>query len=248
MSAEIEKKLWERINRYIPYLQVLPFVRMVAVCNNLSFGKVDDESDIDLFIVCKEGRLFTTRLLITLILHVLGVRRHRDKVKARFCLSFFIDDSHLDLSAIAFENDYYLAMWIRYLIPVVDYKSDGIGWASRFLDHNLWISDYFSEDLKGYSKDYLLRDAPLFKFFRFVLGGFFGFIWGNAFEWILKRWQLRRASKKALKADERASLIISDNILKFHNIDRRNEYNLKWMEAFGRKKALSKEEFLTIMD
>src|SRR3989338_8633583 len=140
---DIERKLWNRVDRFVWWLRFVPFLRMVAVCNNLSFSKgtseklpsaastaslpcrrigntavastpcflaygsfsgvpkVDDDSDIDLFIVARAGRLFIVRSFSILILHVLGVRLHGKKIKGRFCLSFFIDDTALDLSKIA---------------------------------------------------------------------------------------------------------------------------------------------------
>ncbi|MBI4231920.1 hypothetical protein HY605_01695, partial [Candidatus Peregrinibacteria bacterium] len=119
----LEKKLWQRVNRYVKFLEWIPFLRMLAVCNNLAFDRVTAGSDIDLFIVAKKGRLFIVRTLVTGVLHVLGVRRHGDKVAGRFCLSFFVDDCALDLKKLAIERDIYLAFWIFSMKPVID---DGV--------------------------------------------------------------------------------------------------------------------------
>src|SRR3989338_10492249 len=121
--SELENNLWLKVGRYVPFLRIVPFLKLVAVCNNLAFGKVKEKSDIDLFIIAKSGRLFTVRILVTGILHCLGVRRHGKKIAGRFCLSFFVDDKNLNLEPIAIDKDVYLAYWIKNIRPVLD---DGI--------------------------------------------------------------------------------------------------------------------------
>lgn len=83
------KKLWKKTKRYVELLRMIPFIKMVGVCNNLAFNNPDIESDIDLFIIIKKRRIWLTRLMITGLFHILGVRRHGNKIKGRFCLSFF---------------------------------------------------------------------------------------------------------------------------------------------------------------
>ncbi|MFA6918119.1 MAG: hypothetical protein WC285_04815, partial [Candidatus Gracilibacteria bacterium] len=172
---------------------------MVAVCNNLAFGKVDAKSDIDLFFVAKKGRLFIVRTFVVLFLHLCGVRRHGNKIAGRFCLSFFVDDSFLNLSSIAIKNDIYLAYWIKTMVPVLN---DGI--YSKFVEKNEWIEEYFENDEK-YGR---LRILGSFRkgLLYFMLNGVFG----NFVEFVLKKWQIRRASKKMSKAGAEASIIIGE--------------------------------------
>src|SRR3989338_6543101 len=49
-------KLWKRALRFRFLLQICPFVRTLAVCNSLAYGNATSESDIDLFVVTKNGR------------------------------------------------------------------------------------------------------------------------------------------------------------------------------------------------
>ena len=42
-------------------LNVVPFIKLIAVCNTLSFGAASQESDVDFFIVAKAGRLWLAR-------------------------------------------------------------------------------------------------------------------------------------------------------------------------------------------
>ncbi len=242
MANSLEKRLWRRVRFYLSFLRIVPFVKMVAVCNNLALGKVTEESDIDLFIVAKRGRLFTVRLLVTFILHILGVRRHGDKVSGRFCLSFFIDETYSNLSPIALEDDYYLAFWINSLAPVIDRQ-----YYDHFFNENRWIKKFCDESFSG-SKRYLFSFNPLFDFFRLMLSVPFSFFWGDFIEDFFKKWQLKRAREKAEIVDDRASLIVKENILKFHNLDRRDHYRQLVAEEFGLERSLTNSEFLSVFN
>lgn len=229
----IEKKLWQKSFFYIGFLRIVPFVRMISVCNNLAFSAVDAKSDIDLFIVAKTGRLFFVRTFITFVLQFLAVRRHGNKIAGRFCLSFFVDDSSLCLKDIAIENDIYLAYWTRSMVPLIDENN----FSSRFFRENVWVKNYFENE-----GDFVVNTEKVLansfftdglrQFFAWILGGRFGDFW----EFKLRNWQLKRALRKSLNAGGDASLIVSEHMLKFHNIDRRKKYSKLWEEKFGNAK------------
>ena len=46
---------------FLPFIQTVPFIKMVAVCNTLGYDNAAKDSDIDLFIIAKRGRLFIVR-------------------------------------------------------------------------------------------------------------------------------------------------------------------------------------------
>lgn len=235
-----EKKLWKKVFRYLKFLRMIPFLRMVAVCNNLAFGKTDENSDIDLFVIAEKERLFTARILLTGLLHILGVRRHGNKIAERFCLSFFVDDNNLDLSKIALENDIYLAFWIKSMLPVID---DGV--SEDFLKTNDWAKRFFEkEDDFAIDGQMLMssRKSWLQNFFSWILNGMFG-CW---FEKRMQNWQIKRAKFKARLAGNDASLIVDEHMLKFHNIDRRREYRSAWIKEYGEESKLNREKFLAM--
>lgn len=237
---KVEKILWKKVFRYVRVLKFVPFLRMVAVCNNLSFGMVNEKSDIDLFIVAKKGRLFLVRAFVTFIFSILGVRRHGNKIAGRFCLSFFVDDEFLDLSGIALKNDIYLAFWIKSLVPVLD---DGV--SKEFFIKNTWIGTYFENDSFSWNfrTQVILRPGGVSaRFLKLIFDGDFG----DFIEKKLKSWQLKRADKKAAKISDRSGLIMNEHILKFHNNDRRREYRSLWMEKFENDK-ISREKFSKIL-
>ena len=235
--SKIEKKLWKKVDRYGPLLRHIPFLRYVAVCNNLSFSNTEEGSDIDLFIIAKKGRLFTARIFITFLLQLLGVRRHGNRIKSRFCLSFFVDDSHLDLSSIAISNDIYLAFWLKYQTPILD---DGV--SEDFILENTWIKNYFKDDI-------VFRDDKLFSnksWIKSLLGFLFGGLLGDFVENFLRKWQINRSKKKAELLKDQSGIMISKNILKFHNNDRRREYRNKWFNNYKVDEELELEKFISL--
>ncbi len=233
--TEVERKLWNKADRYGKLLRFVPFLRFAGVCNSLSFGLVDEKSDIDIFIIAKKGRLFFVRTIVTLLFHVLGVRRHGKKIAGRFCLSFFIDDSELCLSSLAIERDIYLAFWVRKMAPLVN---DGV--FTDFVASNSRLLAYFDAPILMSDRDFKSSYTGIFS--SIFAGGF-----GNFLEVILMKWQIKRAALKMNLLDDRSGLIVSEHILKFHNIDRRRSYSLKWFDKYGSSK-ITDEKFSSILE
>lgn len=214
-------------------------MRMAAVCNNLSFGKAENGSDIDLFIVAENGRLFMVRTFITFLFHFFGVRRHGNKIAGRFCLSFFADNSALNLENIAISKDIYLAFWIKSILPLID---DGV--SHEFISANAWARRFFekSEDFKIDRSRLIYKKSFLCRFFEILLDGAVG----NFIENRLRKWQQKRARGKIAAAGELSNLFVGDHVLKFHNVDRRAEYRKIWVEKYGENAKLTEEKFYTL--
>ena len=225
--TEVERDLWKKVEKVGPYLHLIPFLRFAGVCNTLSFGLVDKDSDIDLFIVAKGGRLFIMRIFLVALLHIMGVRGYGDKFTGRFCLSFFVDDRNLDLSEIALSKDIYLAFWLKKMIPVIDMDV-----FTELMECNAWMHKYFDEPVAS-NKAFAVNRPKVFTIIRssieWVLNGFVG----GKIEEVLSWWQIKRATKKAAAFKDQSGLIIKKGILKFHHNDRRGRYSAVWREKFG---------------
>jgi len=228
-----EKKYWRRVSIFLKVLKFVPFLRSVSVCNSLAFGFVDEESDIDLFIVAKEGHLFFVRFVVTFFLQILGVRRHGKKIAGRFCLSFFIDDSVLDFKSLAIEDDIYLAFWLFTLVPVFD-----DGFLSDFLDLNSWIFKFLDVDRYDNKVPLIYSDLGYFaRMVEFFCRGDFG----KFVEKKLMVWQLSRAKNKMENLKDASGTIITSHILKFHNSDRRRYFSRLWVENYSARPITLKE-------
>lgn len=101
------------------------------------------EDDIDFFVICAPGTLWTTRLMATTLLDVGGLRRKpgQTSVRDKICLNMFIDASKLTLPTK--EQDIYAAHEIAQLKPLISKHQSyeafvyANRWVKRFLPHAL---------------------------------------------------------------------------------------------------------------
>lgn len=221
----ISEKHWGKSTRLIRKLAYLPFLKAVCVCNNLAYNNADENSDIDLFIIAAKNRLFLVRTLVTLVTHLAGVRRHGQKISGRVCLSFFVSEDALNLSMVALRPlDIYLAFWLKTLKPVLDR-----GVMTKFEKNNRkFMKKYFPGiyTVNRCRQERVSERAQAYTSFgEWILGGFCG----DMVEKMLKRWQLARAEKKRCRLDDNSGVILSETMLKFHNLDRRRRVNELWL-------------------
>lgn len=208
-----ELELFKKAQKYIKYISWIPGLKMVAVCNSLSMfaTKPNWDSDIDIFIVTCPKRLWIVRILSTIIFQILWVRRHWNKIKKRFCLSFFVTEKWMDFSSFAIENDIYLGYWIYYMKPILNKDNT----YNKFVEINcssFWNileninSNYSLQFLKTYSRyNYKLDKSKLL----------------DLLELILKKTFLPKTLKHKEKLGNPFGLIVTDDILKFHDNDKR---------------------------
>lgn len=214
--AELNRKYGKKVKFFVPFLKYIPFIKAVAVCNTLSFGSADEESDIDLFIITEKGRIFTARILSALLFQMMGVRRHGEKIKNRFCLSFYVAGSDFDMSRIALDKDVYLHFWGRFLDPVF-----GRGIMREFISNNGLYLNICKIDEKKYGDE---RGDVEKKRTAVILERMLNGRIGEGMERLLKNWHLKRLRGRRDLTSETSGVKISDEILKFHNRDRRREY------------------------
>lgn len=222
----IAEKFWTQVRQYGQYVAGVPFVEMVAVCNNLAYDNASETSDIDLFIVIREGRMWLARLLITLILQFFGVRRHGDKVAGRFCLSFFVTPKKLGMEELLqASEDPYLAYWTKLLSPVYGEES-----YKKFTEENRdWVKrsyglNFSEENLKRIT---FREKSGTKKFFEWLWSGMLG----NWTEALIKKLWKPRTLRRAAALGPEAKVKVEDDILKFHNKDRRMEYLERWKKT-----------------
>ncbi len=204
---------YKRLKRVARYLKLIPSIRGIAACNTLAWDNTRVSSDIDIFIVVREGSVWTTRLLAVSPFKILKMRpgvNNRDPL----CFTFFLSDTNLDLSSLALEgSDPYLTYWSRSLVPILD--RDGV--FSEFSKANGW----------------LMSALPNTKLFvkhneRAVKGSVRSVRSPSWFEALARRIQKRRFPEVIQNmANRDTRVVVSDAMLKFHDNDRRAEYRDK---------------------
>ena len=188
-NSIVKFKIAEKIVRW---LRFIPFVRMVAVTGTLAMKNSEKNSDIDFFVVLEKGRIFTGRLLVTLIVHLLGKRRYGDKIKNRICLNYFITTGSLEIR----KQDLFAANEYSFVYPLFGFDT-----FQQFGEANInWIKKYkpnfeFS-DLKP--AKYFVEAKPLQKKIQGFFENLINFLGGDRIELWLKKKQIEKIKRNPL--------------------------------------------------
>lgn len=208
---KVADKKWRKARRVIYLLQFIPFIRLVMVSGSLAMNNTKNESDIDLLIVSKFGRIWTCRGLTTLFIHLIGQRRHGDLTKNRFCLNHYLTDQSLK---IPFQS-LYNSQTYSHLTPMWEEKPPLL--YKQFQKANSWVGNYLS--LYPFSEGGYLRRIKtncLLGFFRKTIETILDNKVGNALELLLREFQKRRIKKDPLTDQKGGRVIFNDRQLEFH--------------------------------
>lgn len=248
-----------RARKVAAWINRLPWVRAICLCNTTALGQARDEGDLDFFIIAKAGTIWRTRFFSTLPFKLLGARPGGRKSSVLLstpapltmscdlaasspsnyplekgkgfsgstdpvCLSFFVTDDALDLAKYMLPDndraeldDPYFRYWFLSMLPLVD---DGV-----LMD--LWIKNKKITQRHPLAKRWIALDSDD------PFGGRQSVTLSRQswIERLLKKFQEKQfpdAIKKLANQDSR--VIISDQALKFHVEDRREEYRQKYYE------------------
>ena len=224
--SQSNQKLIDKTLRWAWIFKLCPFIDLVAVCNTLGFNAAKKGSDIDLFIVTSSGKLFTGRTFITLLTQIFGLRRHGKKIKERFCLSFLVDKSSEDVFKLANKEAVYFTYWLKNLRVMYARNSEAV--EDLAASNKYWVSQYLHHP-KFNTEEIKEGKNIIGKFIEFLLNGGTGEMIENR----LKTWQLKRAKGKAAELQDLSGTVLSETILKFHDIDRRSEIHRRWEQTIG---------------
>jgi hypothetical protein len=226
----VESKL-KIARRGIKKLRYVPFVRAVFVCNTLALGSVTEKSDIDVFVVTRKGRIWLARFFCNLFLRLCRLRTSKKGYRNKVCLSFFVTDNSLNLADLQIgEIDVYLIYWISLLMPVYDPEKV----RERIIEENAWIKEFVSQACDDFVllPKYRVKDARLSRLIRKVFETMWGGRYGDIIERQAKSAQAVKIKKRGLETDViNKSVVISDSFLKFHENDRRRQYQERWRVA-----------------
>ena len=153
--------------------------------------------------------------MVTFIFQVLWVRKDETHHAWRFCLSFFSTIDGMDFSSFKIDNDVYLYFWIIYFKPIADYSNT----YEKFLEkNNSWANfdDY---------KEIIEENKKFIKYKRKAWFNNFFLTW--LFDKLFKKIFLKRTLNHFEKIWKPYGVIISDDLLKFHNWDVRKEISEK---------------------
>lgn len=225
LKNRIAIKKWKRVKRMSKILQLLPFIRMIAVSGSLAVNNTRKKSDIDLLIVAKQRRIWLTRALVTLTTHLLGVRRHKTLTANRLCLNHYITDESLN---IPFKSLYNAQTYARLTLL---FQSGPSAVYQQFRKANSWINKYLFNNKEQKINLHTIRQSDFSDTVRGFLETVLGGSIGNILEKILKTYQSRRIRKDPMTEKVGGRVTFNDDQLEFHP----DSPELKIIQSFNKK-------------
>ncbi len=219
---DAERK-FRALRRAVRFFSLLPCVRAVGAVNTMAWWSTAPRSDIDLYVITRPGRIWSSRFWLVLPFLLSGRRPagsgSEGSVQDPFCFSFFSAHDALQLESLCLPRDYYMSFWVKSIVPVLDRD----GWFAQLEATNRWSSKVLPNvRLRTMHHRHCLARLP-----ALVLQPAF-------LEPMLRRLQQRRlpASLREL-ANVDTRVVMNDRTLKFHEGDRRAEFRDRFEALFA---------------
>lgn len=135
--SQKKKKIAEKASKIMSHI---PFIKMVGISGSVAMNNATKDSDIDLIVITKQGRLWTCRFITYLLLNLLGfhLRIPRNTTqKDRLCLNIWLDENNLAWKKR--ERNFYTAHEILQVKPLVN-KDNAY---ERWLLKNSWVFKFW---------------------------------------------------------------------------------------------------------
>jgi len=105
-----------------------PYIRAVFISGSLSKGYMDEDSDIDFFVVTKSNRLWIARFLLMLFKKIFLFNS-----KKNFCINYYITTDNLEIE----NKNIFTAIELASLLPMY-----GSNIYENLISSNNWIKNY----------------------------------------------------------------------------------------------------------
>jgi len=182
----------------------IPFIKLIAVTGSVASKLARDDSDIDLFIIAKNKRIWTTRFFLVFALKFLGQYRSGNKINqkaGKTCPNRYVTDEYLLINP---QNQYHAKEYSQ-IIPIY---TEGYAY-NNFFHKNAWMKKYCFNRVYKIQKNAI---SSIKKFTEWVLSGFLG----NIFETLFKKIQLCSIMKDSRVNKPNSGLFVNDDELRFH--------------------------------
>lgn len=123
-----EKRL-KTARRVTGFISRFPFVRGIMLSGSISKGFMEEDSDIDFFVITHPNRVWFTRLILMLFKKLFLFNS-----KKNFCINYFIDHDNLEIH----EKNVFTATEVVTLLPTF-----GKECYEKFYNHNTWIKTFY---------------------------------------------------------------------------------------------------------
>ncbi|TAE82371.1 MAG: nucleotidyltransferase domain-containing protein [Bacteroidetes bacterium] len=159
-GAQNASALMLKAHKYSRLIHRFPFVRSVCISGSLSKGCVDEQGDIDYFIITEPERLWITRTLLIAFKKVFLLNNHK-----YFCVNYFIDTEHLDIP----DKNIFTATELLTLLPM-----SGHAIYNELINKNNWAFAYLPNVTIEPKTGAEVKDTVIKKVLESALGGYLG--------------------------------------------------------------------------
>jgi predicted nucleotidyltransferase len=137
--SAISKVKKDKMRGYIKTLVKYTGIKAVALTGSISMLNADSDGDVDLFIIAKNNRIWTTRLIALLIAQAYGIRRKYDdkKFSSSVCLNLFFDEQYLEIPDV--KKNEYVGHELLQMKKIYDNDCT----FNRLILSNQWVFDLF---------------------------------------------------------------------------------------------------------
>lgn len=216
-----QKKL-KLVKKWNKFFKLISGAKAIFIANNIGSNNLRLEGDIDLFIVCKDNRVWQTRFILTFLAKIFNLRPSPSKEKDKFCLSFFVSETALNFNSLRLKSDPYFAFW---LLGLKEVGADR--YFKKVLAHNIsYLSEVFPNYFKLLDIDRTLIQENDTKLAFTNLEKYFYRLQWRLFPEAIKN-----------KANKGSEVVINPKILKLHVLDRRQEFYQKYLDNIKKYEA-----------
>ncbi len=207
---KIADEKWKKARKMIKMLQMIPFIKMVIVSGSLAINNPKEESDIDLLIITKKGRIWTCRILVTLFTQLIGWRRHGLLTKNRLCLNHYLTEKSLEIPFKSLYNaqtySHFVSLWEARPCELRKKIQKQNSWLNNYLFFGFRGGNYLNQ-IKSNKSLSAIRKTGEFLLNRKI---------GDMFEIFLKKVQSERINKDPLTYQSGGRVVVNNKQLEFH--------------------------------
>lgn len=223
-----EKKL-KKAKRILSLLRLVPFVRGIALTQNIAIKNCKEKSDADILIITSRNRVWISRVIVNLILDIF--RKRNPKNNNRICPNFFLSLNNLNIQNIALDKeDIYLAYWVKTIKPLF-----GSFYFNEFNVNNIWATNLVPNKKQNFKNEFLPN--PLLRFIQKIIE-FIIMPFSSKLNKYLKDKQIKVINKNKRNA-KNPSIITEEDIVKIHYEDKRDYYKKEWIKKIEKRVEIS---------
>lgn len=137
-TNDIYELKYQRAIKVAQLMSKIPSIKMIAITGSVASEKPKESDDIDLMVVTCSDTLWTTRLMIILLLEIFRIRRRPNDVEFqdKICVNLLLDINNIQIPSN--KRNLYVAHELLHAVPVFDRDET----YRMYLVRNSWVK-YF---------------------------------------------------------------------------------------------------------